>query len=446
MKRIILISVLLLTFMGINAQGVGVASDAYRHKPNLSIVRKHTYYALCDEKDSVYFDNLDTVIVKDSDIKSYLIKRNNKWGFFSEMDGMCIPIEFDEIEEKFRHYYLVTKNNKKGIYQCKKIIVPCKQDSIVLSYQYGVDFLFKKDNLWGAYNMKGEITIPNIYEQLVNSRVVIALKKNDKNYYIISNKAVQLDSLDIPVLFTRRTDWPKQNSYYKVMKGGKWGIINEDLSNVIPNEFQNIIYNQSFDVFLLKQNNKWGMSDFSGKILEPIVHDDMYYFSDFNNFIVKDNGVMNFYDAASLKKLDELSFDKIVYTRFEYYKISLNGKRTLIKKDLKMIFPLKYDDLFPLENNLFQYEVNKKVGVVDSNDKIIIPAVYENLYIKKNMAFVTQDSKRGVVGLNNEILLPIKFKWIDPKDDYIEVTNDEFKSFKLDYKFKCIENCAEFKK
>jgi hypothetical protein len=426
-----------------------VEPDGYVAKPYLSLDKKGNHYTLGDEQKTIYFENIDSVVIDEYySTKLFMIRQQNKWGLISERGDTCLAVEFDHIEKTMWETYLVTKETKKGIYDIpNRIIVPCEQDSIITTATIDIRYLFQRDNLWGIYNSKGALVAPNEYDQ-INDKFITELRKNNQNYYLKNNEIIPFDSIDQRKTFSKETEdiFSPNRTYYHIKKDGKWGIANGNFSFIIPPEFQDIIY-QGYkrDIFLLKQNDKWGIADFNNNILEPIKHDSIFNWDVF--IILKDNDIMHFYDLASHKILDEPVFNSINYSNM-YFRIHLGEKQTLVDRNMKVLFPMKYDHLYPENENLFVFTEDGKQGLIDSSGKIMIQARYDNLFVsKKGFIVVMQNSKHGIVGFDNTILLPFNYRSINPKDDYIEVTNFEtYKVSKLDYNFNCIENCDGFVK
>ena len=270
-----------------------------------------------DSVDKFYFDADDVVPVfeinenlQGDDIitsRTFIVKKNNKYGVYNILGEVTIPIEYDEIIPFGPYEFAVRKAKKYGVlkdFKLTALIYDNVTEHINSNNVYN-GLLLEKSGRYGL--LKTWSTIPPIYDCIDShgDRNIVSL--NGK-YGIVDddNKEVLPIKYDMIV--------PLGDYYFKVKteKGWSLGYIQHG-----------IIYRTSFDdiyriseknkrinsVFLVKEGNQYGCINNHGEIIIPIEYSSIYFDSDYypvtvSFLIFKDNkvGFGVYYSSYLLKR------------------------------------------------------------------------------------------------------------------------------------------------
>ena len=131
-----------------------------------------------------------------------------------------------------------------------------------------IDHLYLGDNFdYIPYRLKG-------YE--------VSVSPNNPNFYAING-----------VLFGRNDNKPCLSScgdgLYEICRNGKWGVIDDQLNQVIPNKYDRILSFDENDLILVKVNSHYGLVNKQGIEQVPPFYDDITLNED-GYYTVKQNG------------------------------------------------------------------------------------------------------------------------------------------------------------
>ena len=110
----------------------------------------------------------------------------------------------------------------------------------------------------------------------------VSVSPNNPNFYAING-----------VLFRRKNNKPCLhscgNGLYKICRNGKWGVIDDQLNQVIPNKYDCILSFDENDLIRVKVNSHYGLVNKQGIEQVPPIYDDITY-NDDGSYTVKQNG------------------------------------------------------------------------------------------------------------------------------------------------------------
>lgn len=192
-------------------------------------------------------------------------------------------------------------------------------------------------------------------------------------------------------------------------------------------------------VLKFKQDGKYGLIDFNGKVVVKPIYDEI------NNISYKEGELLvkqeEKYGVINIKgvTLVDVKYDTIAgdnyYSKEEDYRIGgyIVGNRTeegyrygYINHDGKMILKIEYNKLIRLteieddKNSYLIVEKNGKAGLV-KNNKNILNYEYDDIeYDELNKIFIVQkDNKYGIKDFNGRGILPVEFDEISLEGMYI---------------------------
>lgn len=177
---------------------------------------------------------------------------------------------------------------------------------------------------------------------------------------------------------------PKKNIIEIPMN--KW---NKLYKNYVFNSMENSI--EFKDFFSNEEIN------FKDENLKRVIELDKNY----ELYQLKDEIVLKTLDST--KKIKGQQIKKIG----EYYIFELNNSYGLFDKNLNILIPPSFEELYGNDkSNILLAKNNGKYGYIDNFGKVIIPFMYEmGALIDKELAIVQKDKKIGIVNLKNEIIL-----------------------------------------
>ena len=272
-----------------------------------------------------------------------------------------MPFEFDEIESFSEGKAKAKKDGKWGYIDPKgAIIMPFKFDSIKGQSENKVIVQLDKDNSnsWGVVNLEGEIIQEcNFFYIGYFNQGKAKAAKNYKKGFLHCNE----DKLY----------WVLENGFYEgstvAQKNNKWGLINEQIVELLPFEFDEMIERSSRRVvrlisphkklepnitnpnkikriFLVKKGSKWGSIDIERNELIPFEFDEIGDFREGRAF-AKKNGKYGLLDAEGNTIIP-----------FEYNKIELFNEYSLNRYIVQKSNKWGYIDLEEMVQDIILYK------------------------------------------------------------------------------------------
>ncbi len=353
---------------------------------------------------------------------------------------------------------------------------------------------------WGVIDNNGNIVIEPSYDEMVlvpfiQSPIFICTYDVDYENNTYKTKAINekgeeiLKGYDnISAISNKSSDgktWFESN-VFKVQKDGKYGLINEKGSEIIPCNYDEISALQGVkNCILIMQNNKYGICNQYGNIIlnteyksikslgdsiskEFIVQndEDKYGIMSADNTVVlepKYNEISNvsannLYVVKEDDKWKVINKDESVNLTEGFSEVKeINGtniivqnkdKYGLIDTEGKTIIELKYDGLnFTYGNNLIAKQ-GDKYGIISLSDEEKVPFDYENITNKKGTNFFIGDKGKtdsDFINENYEVKLSGILSDINIEEAYMKVyTNGEYKYY--NFKFEEKKNTELLKK
>ncbi|MBN2727616.1 MAG: WG repeat-containing protein [Bacteroidales bacterium] len=219
------------------------------------------------------------------------------------------------------------------------------------------------------------------------------------------------------------------------IKNNRYYLIDSTGNCVSDTSYENIFFTQS-DVFIIRQNDLWGLIDVNGNILAPLGFDHIFEntYGDItlsaSNFTFTDGSTAkismkfagnsksfgNFAIAESNDSYGVLNLQTISRPRFQYSEMNWAGinEWLLVKKEANSL-------------------------LIDTNENIIFDAGINEIYKYSNgFARVRKEKKNdktcfGIINCKGELIIPIKYKSIS------DAVNGFFKVQRKNGKFEFID-------
>ncbi len=363
------------------------------------------------------------------------VMKNGKWAFFSCEGTQLTDFKFDEIIESYYddwNYTFFKKglckvevNGKPGyINNTFKEIVPVGTFDIAQPFRNHLAIV-SKNGKYGIIDSLGNMTVPLAYDfiehprEYSNTSDLFVIKKNG-NSQILSKEGNPITSFDIKKFIW--DSYVEKESYHRcyiiTKNSGASGTISEKGVPQIPFEYQEIAPFNGKSVTIVKQKEKYGLTNFTGEIILPCVYDAITSHRFFEYFIVSRSGKSGILDTKG-QQIIPLSYESITpayYDKNNKFIVEQNGVFGIIDKNENPIIPIEFEEI----SNWVEYGpkahfVTKhgKKGLIRRNGAVVIPTVYDEIFVDNSKLIkVKNNGKFGTVNWKNKIIHPIEFKEI----------------------------------
>ena len=451
----------------------------------------------------------DYKIEEISEFKYYIYKDSNKYGVIDETGKIIIEANYEKIiipnpsKEIFICYNEnkteVFNQNKEKLFSKYEMVEPIKLKNVAGTLNYEKSVLkYKQDDKYGLIDFNGKEITKNIYEEIENLQPtegkflvskdgkcgIIDLRGNklvdtkydmcnsdeyytDENGYtksgfIVLNKTDDgykygyISYTGKKILDVKYNDIERallkddKQIYLIVSSNGKYGLYNQS-KKIIDNDYQEIIYDENFNLLMLQKNKKYGIASLDGKILIDVTCDEIYSRGIY--LYVSNAGTNKVYDSNV--NVVDMNFNASIYeTENEDYRIStiLNNNITyygIVDKNGNKLVEDKYRYIEYLYRNYFiAKDDNGNLGVINSNGKIIVDMRYSSLQRVKGKNIVQAIDSNGISEIYSdkmENVLSIENANISIQNDYVIISNGEKKTY-LDNDGNIIKDISNLKK
>lgn len=331
---------------------------------------------------------------------SWYGKTDSKLGIANKSGDILVPVLFSEICQQNVNdsiFWIVSKKIekeevynpsliKKGVYCNGKIIVPVIFDEITFNDNI-FECVHKEEKDFETitkYNIKGEVVIRD-------------------NFFVPSEYSLALESTI---------------GLFRVMKDGKWGIMNQKKELIVSNVYAYINdfkgcyaivekgeYISYFGEGLLdyKTNKQIGLIDTTGEEVLAIEYEHLWQY-DNGCILAKKEGLYGVL-SPSLTWCITPHFHDISILDNNHYVASIDGRKKLIDfLGNEIQIDILFDEIKPFIDGYFKvisYRRGTYVGIINAKGKIIINDEYDNIQYLGNGLILTSseecvESNRGI--------------------------------------------------
>jgi len=164
--------------------------------------------------------------------------------------------------------------------------------------------------------------------------------------------------------------------FARIIRNGKWGIIDLHGNEVIPALYDKIIFDENRAP--LKGNGKIGFIDENCTMVIPAIYDDCTYFSH-NSTAVKHNGLWGYIDRdGNVIVPITLNYDKHGEFSEGLIAVMKDKKWGYIDAEKNIVIPLNlnYDEVYGFSNGMARVRKKDKYGYIDGTGTEIIKIQY----------------------------------------------------------------------
>jgi hypothetical protein len=338
---------------------------------------------------------------------------------------------------------------------------------------------FVSNSKWGFSDRNGKLVIQPVYDSVGFFNTSSVGLKDLTFAYVYQNKKMGvIDSqskLILPVTYQFVKNIRNTFHFIATTEQGKMGLVGESNQIILPFEYDaiNEVVNDSY---ILNKNKKIGLADANGKIVIPVIYDQIVYmdedeatnkcrwrvnnekvtqylftaiYENPNDEIFQTVGVIeSTEDSTPNYTIDENSkdFEEKIPIRYQSNLYLLRNKNLYGFSDFKEKIGFKpkfkkldyffnsYDFKKGIKHYLL-FEENNKKGLVDGNGNVLLEADYDTIKKEYHYLEVVRETKTGVYFLSTDKVIFSNFtsiiKAVELDDEFVValVTNDENNSY-----------------
>lgn len=327
-----------------------------------------------------------------------------------------------------------------------------------LEYKEGC-FIVEQEGKFGVINLKGNEIVGISYDKIYadgyyeeetksyNAGFIVG-QKTDEGYrygYINSNGKLLLETKYNEInRVTNIID--NKNIYLVTFENGKAGLT-KNKKTILNNEYEEIEYNKSNNLFGIQKASKQGVTNINGKFIVPIEYDSIMFSGNTINAI-KDGQVVVFNTEG--EKQENTEYSSVIPTKNENYTITIDEKNKygVINKNGEILIKNNYQYIEYAFSNYFIVTNNGKVGIINDEGKAEVDFKYdiiqriEDTNVMQAIDFATNST--DIYDKDSKISLSVEGGIIYKENGYIKILSDTDRKY-IDNSGKVLSNKEIFK-
>ena len=216
----------------------------------------------------------------------------------------------------------------------------------------------------------------------------------ENQVYIIKNNATNLYGLQdfngnllVRPMFKSIDQYgSSKNRIIVSLDYSKKGIIDKKGGIIVPLQYSSISSQKDKQLFILgKSYSNYTIVDYNGKEIIEGVFEKISVYDDIIK--VKRNNAYGIFNTSG-KELLPLEYDKIDYNSdLKFFSVSKNEMNTILKRNGEALFNKKYTEVQSYgsyRNSAFLVKKNNKRGIISLDEKVIVPFNFQDIDTKNN--------------------------------------------------------------
>lgn len=337
-----------------------------------------------------------------------------------------------------------SKDGKYGIIDLNgKKITNAKYEEIdTLQFKEG-ELLVKKDGKYGVINIKGTTLVKAEYDKIEADRFYEEGNSYKKSGYIVSETTEEGYRYGYVNLEGKQIIETKYNDLYRIIdinsedayiicaENGKYGLLKNN-KQIINNEYQSIIYNESNNTLTALRGKKYGVISIEGKTIVPFEYKQIDITGEYIYATTTDENMKIFDSKGAETNMDKnMAIIDVENTDYKIHIETTDGKTaySIYKNDAK-ITKNEYTYIQYLYDNYFiASDINGKLGIIDGNEKTKVEFNYNSMQKieNTNMVQATNNDTNTTEIYSKEMnkISELKNATIKNNKEYIKLYNDE---------------------
>ena len=373
-------------------------------------------------------------------------------GYIDIFENILIPFDYSDIGWFCQNLVWAKKGNKIGYLNRKgKIVIDFiyggyknfYEDGVVVQRKNNKDILL--DTL-GHEIIDASHSYQNIKENFPHDHY-LWIEKNNK-FSFFDTKGKQLTPFEFDEMYPVNLCGYKPNQWYcnelqwflndvlVVEKDSQYAVINTKMQQIVPfGEYEWISPQNKNGIFIVKQNDKYGLLNYELKLIQPIEYNEISnapaegHEQDYPSFLAQKANKYYILDTLG-QWTDKIEYDNVQKLSANFYLADYQGKQVRLDRN-----GIRLQDKFIFVRDGERGIVVRRdslYALVRKDGTEILPFIYEdvieehlgNIYVKKN-------GKWGVVDYKNKQLVECKYDyiakaWDDSHENFVVVQNDKF--------------------
>lgn len=336
-----------------------------------------------------------------------------------------------------------SKNDKYGIVDLsgKKLTNAIYEEIDTLQFKEG-ELLVKKSGKYGVINNKGTILVKPNYDNIEVDKFYEADNEYKNAGYIVSKTTEEGYRYGYVNLKGKEEIEVKYNDLYRISnisskdvyiiyaENGKYGMAKNG-ENIIENNYQSIIYNESNNTLTVLKGKKNGVLSMSGDEIVPFEYKQIDITGKYIYATDADENVKIFETDGKESEID--SNTAIIDVEKTDYQIQMkteDGKTNYnIYKNNRQITKEEYIYIEYLRDDYFiACNENGKLGVIDSNERIKIEFIYNSIHEIEGTqmveAFDNNTKMMEIYSSKMNKICELKNGLLENNEEYIKFYND----------------------
>lgn len=317
-------------------------------------------------------------------------EENGKMGIRDDQGHVIVPPSFDALGWSDGRFSLIgqitgyRQGNRWGLLNLKKEYIT-KAVYVTLTYPGGNRVLVSREvnayqSRFGCIDLKGDLVIPLMYDAIAihDLRAVVMLKDGTRYNYGL----IDLDNrVILPLIYQRIT--PLGTLRFAVQNfSGKTALCSEEGAWATGFEIDSLSGFRN-DLAILYKGLSRGVIDRTGNVLvEPLYRD--IRIEDTNTVRLRKPDTWKIIDVQQ-KELHRIDADVLQPLGPNRNRVTLNGKSGVVDSLFRIIIPLTYDYIGPVENEKAVVGRKGKYGLVRMDESVVLPLLYDSLMLQGHL-------------------------------------------------------------
>ena len=325
-----------------------------------------------------------------------------------------------------------------------------QEKTVALEY-----FPIYTEGKWGVIDSRGNTIVTPEYDEYIvipDSTQPIFICTYDVNYEdgTYKTKAINENNEQIYSEYEQveaLENYDESNNLWytksilKVMKGGKYGLLNTNNGSLVVNcEYDSIVALKGVEnSFITEVDNKYGLVDNIGTVIIENNYENILPLTDKyeDGFIVESEDGKYGLIGYSKQEILDTTYDEIKQVNGDngYYIVQEGQDIEIINSEGNKYLAGEYDDIISVNSGNAIIENNNQFGIVNIDGTEVIETKYDSIsYATGNNYIVEDNNKFGVVNTNDESLIDIKYENITYRSaaGFYEATNEDYTSDLID--------------
>lgn len=340
--------------------------------------------------------------------ETFVLAKKGNENFIINKQGEIVSEGFSSLEPFNKEVFIFSKNKQLGIMLRKndsyQVILPAEYENLGPANFKNTLFYTKKNNKVRFYHLPTN-TFSKEYDQYQTIRIRYPQDTTIKHV---------------------------SKTYLVVAKDGKRGLIDEEMNEILPIDYQQIRkFNAHKDEILFEvvKQGKRGISNEKGNFLLAIEFDAISYAQPY--FVASKQGLLGAYDSGGKQILSHLYEDIRFWNEQNIFMVSKNQLKGLVSLEEKVILPNNYDNLMRIsyENPCYVLASKSKIKSIFALENNQITKIHQEdfddlrqVQPKPLLLIGKQKGKENVYKLENKQLT----KTLNTDYDKVDVFNKEY--------------------